>query len=188
MNVKKAFTLIELAVVTLILVIMIGISLPLINKGGSHHEAKLVANSLQQVLNIATSYARSKGKVCLIITDFSVGQTSFADPNPNKSNIDRYEIGSFDAAQADWDGTGVVYKNIGEGTDVSVTLQASIGLRDTDTPTAENTRIYVKPDGNVSTSVLDVLITPRDKPELYYRIKINEKAGNAEMVTFKDEE
>ena len=84
MKKNNAFTLIEMSAVIVILLILIGISLPLINKSGSAHEAKLSANSIYSLISLCDSMSRASGKVYMVDlnVDFSI---TVKDPTTNMS-------------------------------------------------------------------------------------------------------
>ncbi len=176
---RKAFTLIEITAVILILLILIGISLPMLNKGTSHHEAKFAAHCIQSLISLCRTMASSSGKVYFLDSDYS------SNIKDNFYNPAQYPFSVLRIYSATWNtDLGKVQENLcGEAYDVPLSIAASYSFN-TDNDTKSD-KIYFKPDGGMASDVSNIFVCPEIRKELYYKIELN--TSSATLTSFKDE-
>lgn len=176
----RAFTLIEMTVVIIIILILTAISIPMMSKGSSHHEVKFNAHSIQSLLMNAASLAKSAGKVYIIDGDASSSNYIY-DPNDATKELYRFSILRIYSAL--YDGTNIIYSFAGETLEIPFTLGTYI---DSDMSTGEKDYIYFKPDGTMSSSAEKLFVCPEKNNNLYYEINLGKVSGNVEIKSYKD--
>jgi prepilin-type N-terminal cleavage/methylation domain-containing protein len=182
MKIKKAFTLIEMSAVIVILLILIGISLPLLNKSGSAHEVKLSANAIYSLLSLCDSMSRASGKVYMADLNVNFSLPSLTDPTDLNGTSPKkfYRFNVIQIYCSSWDAANNVVKNIpvGESYELPYTL---IALYDVQTST-ESDKIYFKPDGEYEPNNKHIYVYPDKKPQIFYQISLL----NMKITSYKD--
>lgn len=87
MKSKNAYTLIEIAAVSVIITILLGISLSFLNSGSSFQEAKITANSIHTFISLAKSMATSAGKIYAIDLNCIPTSSKIQDPSSVVANL-----------------------------------------------------------------------------------------------------
>ncbi|MBN2144736.1 MAG: prepilin-type N-terminal cleavage/methylation domain-containing protein [Candidatus Aureabacteria bacterium] len=174
MRTTKAFTLIEMSAVIVILLILIGISLPLVNKSGSAHEAKLSANAIYSILSLCDSMSRASGKVYMVDLNVNFSST-IIDPVKSPASVYRPRFNLIQIYCSTWDSNlnKVNNQQVGESYEIPYTLAALYNIN-----SGENDKIYFKPDGEPyyepgGDPERRIVVYPEKKPQLYYKIDLS---------------
>ena len=187
MKSNKAFTLIEMSAVIIIILMLIGISLPLLNKGSSTQEVKLTANSVQSILSLCSSMAKSAGKVYLADMDLNFNASNrIAPPASAKiSGTDLYRFSVIRIYSAKWDNVSgkIVYPFENDSYDIPSTIAAYLNIS-----SPQSDHIYFKPDGSVSSDGINLtlLLAPVGKTELWTKVDITKGTGSISITSYKD--
>jgi prepilin-type N-terminal cleavage/methylation domain-containing protein len=182
-NFKNAFTLIEMAAVIVIVLVLIGISLPLLNRGSSHHETKLVTFSIQNLMSYCNTMARSAGKVYVLDLELDY---SYSIPDPSSTATpppDIYRTKAMLVYWAYWDSANddVAYKYANESFEIPVTIGAYFN-----SDSGDEDLIYFKPDGSLSAKGGNILVCPDGNHQMYYKIITSKATGNIDIQSYKD--
>jgi len=179
MKYRHGFTLIEIAAVIVILMLLIGISLPMLNKGSSHHEAKLIAHSVQSLMSQISSMAVASGNVYILDTDSNLGGSTI----PDHSGANRIQFSIIRIYSAQWDFTNdeVAFSLVDESMDIPVSLVATVN-----DPAGGKDHVYFKPDGQISSDISEFIIWPQANNRLFYQVDFDPISGNTSVISFKD--
>ncbi len=162
-------------------------TLVIVPKGTSHHEAKLVCHSILSFLNQCSAMAQSAGKVYFADIDVSYNAAdSILDPSvasPTSPNDDLFRFNTIQLYSATWDGLKINYKFAGESYEIPIAIGAYCNLADGD-----RDHLYFKPDGSVSidNNAGKFIISPSNNVNQYYALKFAKNYSNFKITSFKD--
>ncbi|EKD28908.1 MAG: hypothetical protein ACD_79C00166G0003 [uncultured bacterium] len=191
---NTAFTLIEIAAVVTILLLLLGISLPLMKRGTSVNEIKMTAFSIKNLLYLCYSNAKAAGKVYLVDMDTDISANEIEDPSdapgePDPVEIYRFSILKIYSASFDETADKIKYKFEGESFEIPVSVAAYTDVKDTNT----NDHIYFKPDGSISAqsnlsnnNIKSIFVCSEEKSKIYYKCEITKASGNIDIKSYKD--
>lgn len=185
MKKPKGFTLIELSAVIVILLLLISISIPLLNRGSLQHEVKLATQSVQSLLSLCGSMAKAAGKVYMADMDLSFtfnplpkdpSETGYMQPLYRFSVIRIYSCEYNETTQA------LDYSFEKDSYNIPVSMGAYLNL----VTTTKKDRIYFKPDGSIACDATKILFCSPNNPDKYYVLDINKTTGTFVSRSYKD--
>lgn len=192
MKKPKGFTLIELSAVIVILLLLISISIPLLNKGSSQHEMKLVSQSVQSLLSLCSSLAKSAGKVYMADMDLSytssylekdINSSDGLHPELKDSNFYRFSVLRIYSCQYNESTASLDYTFEKDSYNIPVSLGAYLNLG----TTAKTDHIYFKPDGSIASDATKILFCSPNNTFQYYVLDINRTTGTFVSRSYKDD-
>ena len=191
MKKPKGFTLIELSAVIVILLLLISISIPLLNKGSSQNEIKLVTQSVQSLLSLCSSLAKSAGRVYMADMDLSFSSSPITDPsdNKNKNTLKRFSIMRIYSCAYNENTKALEYSFEKDSYNIPVSIGAYLNIE-----SGQTDHIYFKPDGSVvadapkspNPETPKILFCSPNNTNQYYVLDINRTTGTFVSRSYKD--
>lgn len=189
MNKIRAFTLIEISAVIVILLLLISISIPLLNRGSSQHEVKLITQSVQSLLSLCSSLAKSAGKVYMADMDMSFS-SFIKDPSVPSSETTAYQLYRFSVVRiysCEYNETkaGLDFSFERDSVNIPVSMGGYISLK-VNQSTPQSDHIYFKPDGSIACDTTKILFCSPNHIYQYHVLDVNKTTGTFAPRSFKD--
>jgi prepilin-type N-terminal cleavage/methylation domain-containing protein len=182
---QKAFSLIELSAVLVILLLLLGISLSFFKPGPSSQELKVASLCVERLFSIASSMSRAAQKVYMIDSDLRFNSPNPIDDPSDVSNTPcRFLFNNLRIYSLSWDDikNQMAVYFAGESYAIPLGILASYRLYSTDSD-----RIYFKPDGQIENNLFhqNIILNSEKKPSLYYKITLDKNTGTASIESYK---
>lgn len=195
MKKTKAFTLIELSAVIVILLLLISMSIPLLNKGSSQHEIKLVSQSVQSLLSLCSALAKSAGKVYMADMDLSFTSNTIIDskhPELKESAATskplyfyRFSVMRIYSCEYNETTGSLDYSFEKDSYNIPVSAGGYLYLNK-DQTIPQTDHIYFKPDGSIASDATKILFCSPNNTYQYYVLDINRTTGTFVSRSYKD--
>ena len=192
MNKIKAFTLIEISAVIVILLLLISLSIPLLNKGSSQHEVKLITQSVQSLLSLCSSLAKSAGKVYMADMDLSFSSfikdpsvSSTDTPYHTSYQLYRFSLMRIYSCQYNETKAALDFSFERDSVSIPVSMGGYISLK-INQSTPQSDHIYFKPDGSIACDTTKILFCSPNQIYQYHVLDVNKTTGTFASRCFKD--